>query len=166
MNATDLVGESTLGALLAVLLGCRGQQGAGRGADRSRGWGPSALVDQLAYDISLLGLAEHLGIACDVRRFDEPHLERSRLEDALAARGINLGELDVQAQSSLVSELRDVIAIYEAHNGLRRLINGPSDLLRRSDALEREVLVEIEDGPSHLSHRCVEFMDRADGFVG
>ena len=81
------------GQRLAELLRCRGQL---RGSEASNRVA-DALADQLAYDVALIDLAQHLGIDCDAHRFDQPPLERRRLEDALAMNGVPLPALEDQA---------------------------------------------------------------------
>jgi len=49
-----------------------------------------ALADQMAYDVALIRYARSLGIDCDPEGFGSPHIERQRLERALASRGIPL----------------------------------------------------------------------------
>ncbi len=51
----------------------------------------AALSLQIGYDVALLRLAGLIGIESDPSRFDRPHCERTRLEGALAERGIFLG---------------------------------------------------------------------------
>jgi hypothetical protein len=53
---------------------------------------PAALALQIGYDVALLRLAGLIGIESDPSRFDRPHSERTRLEGALAERGISFGE--------------------------------------------------------------------------
>ena len=90
--------ELTTGAMLAELLRCRSQLVASASSHIGSGWAPSAVADELAYDIALIELARHLGIECDGRGFDQPRYERTRLERAVVSRGIRLDELDQQAQ--------------------------------------------------------------------
>jgi hypothetical protein len=59
-----------------------------------------AVADQLAYDISLIGLAQGVGVDCDPLRFDQPELERHRLEQALVSRRVPLNDLDEQSSST------------------------------------------------------------------
>jgi hypothetical protein len=61
---------------------------------------PAALALQIGYDVALLRLAELIGIDSDPSRFDRPQLERTRLEGALAERGISLGEHGAGAESA------------------------------------------------------------------
>jgi len=48
----------------------------------------SSLVDQLAYDVALVRLADRHGIHRDLDRFDQPGRGRLDLEEALTARGV------------------------------------------------------------------------------
>ncbi len=61
---------------------------------------PAALALQIGYDVALLRLAELVGIDSDPSRFDRPQHERTRLEGALAERGISLGEHGAGAESA------------------------------------------------------------------
>ena len=63
-------------------------------------WAPAAIADQLAYDIALIELCRRLGIEVNLAGFRQPKHERSRLEQALAARGMRLDEFDATTQSS------------------------------------------------------------------
>jgi hypothetical protein len=76
---------------LAEVWRCRNQLERGT-ADVDPDTVPAALALQIAYDVALLRLAELIGIESDPSRFDRPQLERSRLEGALADRGISLRE--------------------------------------------------------------------------
>ena len=89
----------TTGHALAEVLRCRGRLSGGGGSS-SAGWALARVADQLAYDIALIGLAQELHIECHVDGFDQPEPERARVEDALAARGIQLDDLASRAQSS------------------------------------------------------------------
>jgi hypothetical protein len=51
---------------------------------------PVVLAREIAYDVALLELAEILGIATDPERFEQPRLERARLEQALRDHGVTL----------------------------------------------------------------------------
>lgn len=51
---------------------------------------PAALAQELNYDVALVSLARLLGIAVDIRAFDQPMSERSRLERAIEKTGIDL----------------------------------------------------------------------------
>jgi len=55
--------------------------------------------DQLAYDVALVMLAVEHGIDVELDGFDRPQLGRSRLEEALAARGIPIDEAEDQPMS-------------------------------------------------------------------
>ena len=86
--------EPTTGEGLAKLLRCRSRLEVGRSSHTGTGWVPTALADQLAYDVALIRFARQLGIACDVSTFDPPQPARTRLEYELADRGVRLEELD------------------------------------------------------------------------
>jgi len=51
---------------------------------------PVVLALQIGYDVALLELAQVVGVDTDPVRFDQPQLERERLERALTALGISL----------------------------------------------------------------------------
>jgi hypothetical protein len=51
---------------------------------------PVALARQIAYDVALLELARVAGVDTDPMRFEQPQLERERLERAFAALGMSL----------------------------------------------------------------------------
>ena len=53
----------------------------------------AALAVQIGYDVALLRLAELMRLESDPSRFDRPQDERTRLEVALAERGISLREI-------------------------------------------------------------------------
>ncbi len=78
--------EATPGELLAELHRRRGNLAALPNPGPGRV--PAAVADQLHYDIALVELSRRLGIECDVRTFDQPDSERSRLERALGAKGV------------------------------------------------------------------------------
>ncbi len=80
------------GERLADLLRCRSQLT----TNASSNGVAVAVADQLAYDVALIEFAQGLGIEVDARGFDQPRLERHRLEQALASRGIPLRDLDDQ----------------------------------------------------------------------
>ena len=61
----------------------------------------AALALQIGYDVALLRLAELIGIDSDPSRFDRPQLERTRLEDAFAERGISLNQSGESSAESL-----------------------------------------------------------------
>jgi hypothetical protein len=84
----------TAGEVLSELIRCRSQLEPSRSGDRSLSWVPEAVANQLAYDVALVELARCHGIDCDPLAFDQPPAERSRLENALAARGVQVVELD------------------------------------------------------------------------
>ena len=65
---------------------------------------PVVLALQIAYDVALLELARVVGVDTDPSRFEQPQLERERLERALGALGISLeaavgGDQPVSARS-------------------------------------------------------------------
>jgi hypothetical protein len=49
---------------------------------------PVVLAREVAYDVALVDLAELMGIETDLQRFEQPRLERARLEEALRESGI------------------------------------------------------------------------------
>ena len=95
-----LAPEATTGEGLAEVVLCRSRLNAPRPADRRERWASGALADQLAYDAALVRLARHLGVACDVRAFERPPVERLRLEAGLSAAGIVLSDLGGQLRSA------------------------------------------------------------------
>jgi hypothetical protein len=71
------------------------RRGMARVANGSRGPGlvPTAVADQLGYDVALVQLCRRLGIGVDLGSFDCPSAERRRLEEALQVRGVMSGPL-------------------------------------------------------------------------
>jgi len=53
---------------------------------------PAALAQQIAYDVALITLAVLVGIETDPSRFEQPEVERRRIDSRLAALGIVLVE--------------------------------------------------------------------------
>ena len=51
---------------------------------------PVVLARQIAYDVALLELAGLVGVDADPSRFEQPQLERERLEGAFRALGMTL----------------------------------------------------------------------------
>jgi hypothetical protein len=51
---------------------------------------PTVLAREVGYDVALLELAEILGVETDPSRFEQPRLERARLEQAFEDRGVTL----------------------------------------------------------------------------
>jgi hypothetical protein len=51
---------------------------------------PAVLALQIAYDVALLELARVVGVDSGAARFEQPRLERERLERAFGALGIDL----------------------------------------------------------------------------
>jgi hypothetical protein len=78
---------------------CRSQLDRGT-ADVDPDTVPAALALQIGYDVALLRLAGLIGIESDPSRFDRPQHERTRLEGALAERGISLGEHGASSESA------------------------------------------------------------------
>jgi hypothetical protein len=79
-------------ALLSELAACRRDltrarpaEAAGGGADAS-----ADIARQVDYDLALIRLCRLRGIDCDPGRFTRPLVERRRLEEALAAAGVEL----------------------------------------------------------------------------
>jgi len=50
----------------------------------------AVLALEVAYDVALLRLARLVGVESDPDRFEQPQLERARVEGALRSRGISL----------------------------------------------------------------------------
>jgi hypothetical protein len=51
---------------------------------------PAVLALQVGYDVALMRLSRLLGVETDPSRFEQPQLERHRLEQTLHERGIHL----------------------------------------------------------------------------
>lgn len=85
------------GERLAELLRCRGQLAANAPSNVGPNRVAVTLADQLEYDIALVEFAQGVGVDFDLRRFDQPEVERDRLEQALVLHGIPLHHLDEQA---------------------------------------------------------------------
>ena len=79
--------SSTTGDVLARLLEIRRRLGTSPSSYTGADWAPDAIADELAYDVALIELCRRLGIEVDVTRFGQPKHERTRLEQALEARG-------------------------------------------------------------------------------
>jgi hypothetical protein len=82
------------------VLRCRRALAEGVPAEGDSDTVPAVLALQIAYDVSLLELAGVLGIDSDPSRFEQPQLERERLERAFGARGLNL-EVAVDVERSV-----------------------------------------------------------------
>ena len=54
------------------------------------GWALQAVADQLAYDAALIRLARKRGVRADTGDFEVPEHGRTRLEQALVDKGVNL----------------------------------------------------------------------------
>jgi hypothetical protein len=61
---------------------------------------PVVLAREIGYDVALLELAQVWGIDSDPSHFEQPRLERSRLERALRDRGVTLRSTDRSAESA------------------------------------------------------------------
>lgn len=83
-----------VGAGLAALRSCRSRMQRNERSRSGSGWAPGAVSDQLAYDVALVRLAVDHGIEIDLDGFERPRLGRSRLEQALAVRGILLDDAE------------------------------------------------------------------------
>lgn len=88
--------RSSPAALLAEAVECRHRlvhlsapAGTGPGGAVSSA---DSLALQLEYDLALLRLCAARGIECDPSRFVQPPAERRRLEDTLAALGVDLDD--------------------------------------------------------------------------
>jgi hypothetical protein len=82
-------GASEPGAVDEVLR-CRRALEEGVPTDGDSDVVPIVLALQVAYDVALLDLARVVGIETDPSRFEQPQLERERLERALGALGIGV----------------------------------------------------------------------------
>jgi hypothetical protein len=96
--------SSTTGDALAQVLQLRHRLGANRSGYTGVDWAPAAVADQLAYDVALIELCRRLGVEVNLSRFGQPQHERARLEQALVARGIRLGEFDAPTESGQQSQ--------------------------------------------------------------
>jgi hypothetical protein len=94
-QALDHVPEwRSSGEVLAELLRCRALLDGDRARSTEPGWAPSALAEQLSYDVALIVLARRHNIECGPQLFEHPINERLRLERALVARGLRFDHLD------------------------------------------------------------------------
>jgi hypothetical protein len=55
---------------------------------------PVILALEIGYDVALLDLAGVMGIETDLARFEQPRIERDRLEQALRERGVALEQAE------------------------------------------------------------------------
>jgi len=92
LDQSHLDEDTTFRDALAHLVECRNRLGADLSSYTD--WAPAAVADQLAYDIALIELSRRLSIDVDLARFRQPQHERRRLEQALAAHGVQLEEFD------------------------------------------------------------------------
>ena len=90
--------QLTSGQLLARLIRYRSELLEGTSTTHEVGGGLSAVATQLAYDVALVGFVRQLGITCGPEGFDQPQRERARLERALSSNGVDLNQLDREAQ--------------------------------------------------------------------
>jgi hypothetical protein len=91
----------TTGQALATLFDCRQHLDSIASSERGMDWSSTALANQVAYDIALIGLARCVGLDCDPTSFDQPQRRRIDLEHQLISRGIrlNVRDHDVNATS-------------------------------------------------------------------
>jgi hypothetical protein len=78
------------GSAVAEVLRCRRELEEGVLPGPEAGTVPVVLALQIGYDIALLELARLVGIESDPTRFEQPELERKRVEQALRESGIHL----------------------------------------------------------------------------
>jgi len=78
------------GRAVAEVLRCRIELDEGVPAGIDPDSVPVLLALQIGYDVALLELAQLVGVDTDPSRFDQPHRERRRVEQALSDRGISL----------------------------------------------------------------------------
>ena len=97
-NTSDL--ELTGGERLATLLRCRSQLLASHSTLTKPSRSLTRVAAQLAYDSALVEFARHLGIESAPEAFDPPHVERTRLERAMASHNFDLPRLDAEQGSS------------------------------------------------------------------
>ena len=84
---SELAGASERGAFDEVLRS-RAELGSAPAADPDVV--SAVLAREVAYDVALLRLARTVGVESGPDRFEQPELERARLEGALRGRGISL----------------------------------------------------------------------------
>jgi hypothetical protein len=63
---------------------------------RPTNWAAGALANQVAYDVALIELARSVGIVCDPASFELPELRRNEVNRELAARGVHVGDPQLQ----------------------------------------------------------------------
>jgi hypothetical protein len=78
------------GEALSHLVLCRSRFAKAASLRTGSGWASVAIADQLAYDVALIALAKGIGIPWDIRNFDRPEEERTRLEGALRSQGLDV----------------------------------------------------------------------------
>jgi len=79
---------------LAEARRCRGELRMGLPSRLDPDAVPVVLALEISYDVALIELATTVGVPTDPSRFEQPQLERQRLEMELAAMGIDLDEGD------------------------------------------------------------------------
>lgn len=82
--------DTSQGGALDEVMRRRRQLGEGLQAGESAETVPAQLALQVAYDVALMDLARSVGIETEPSRFEQPQLERERLEDQLNAQGVIL----------------------------------------------------------------------------
>jgi hypothetical protein len=90
----------TTGEALSNLVRCRARLHSVAPCGRRADWATTALADQLAYDVALIALAGCVGIACTPGAFERPEVGRAELNQALAARGVDLDELEATSSGA------------------------------------------------------------------
>jgi hypothetical protein len=73
---------------LDEVLRCRGQLEEDVSAATDPDTVPTVLAREIEYDVALLELAEVLDVETDPSRFEQPRLERARLEQAFRDHGV------------------------------------------------------------------------------
>ena len=79
---------------LAEAKRCRGELKAGLPPGLDPDAVPVVLALEIGYDVALIELAGTVGVQTDSTRFEQPERERERLEEELAALGIELDDSD------------------------------------------------------------------------
>jgi hypothetical protein len=82
--------EATTTHAVAEVRRCRVEVGRSVSAGIDPDAVPVELAQQIGYDVALLRLAAMLGVESDPSRFEQPQLERARLEAMFNELGVNL----------------------------------------------------------------------------
>jgi len=82
------------GLALAEARRCRHELRSGLPPEPETDSVPVILALEISYDVALIELATEIGVDTDPSRFEQPERERARLEQELAARGIDLDRLE------------------------------------------------------------------------